>query len=108
MVQATVRVGVFLKNYTEYQDILLDRTKIWIQIEKRKIFVKMVVIPRSNALRIVQKDHSVSKKTQKAIQYPMHFRILKINFFGKILIFNKKFTFNCQCIVMKTKFAITF
>ena len=89
MVQATVRVGGFLKNYTENHDILLDRTKIRIKIEKRKMSVKMIVIPRSSALRILQKDHAVSKKTQKAIQYPIHFRTLKIYFFGKILIFNK-------------------
>ena len=108
MVQATVRVGGFLKNYTENHDILLDRTKIRIKIEKRKMSVKMIVIPHSCALRILQKDHVVSKKTQKAIQYPMHFRTLKISFFGKILIFNNYLTFNCPCIVMKTKFSITF
>ena len=44
-----MRVGGFLKNYTENQDILLDRTNIRINIEKRKMSVKMVVIPRSNA-----------------------------------------------------------
>ena len=68
----------------------------------------MVAIPRSNALRILQKDYAVSKKTQKAKQYPMQFRTVKIYFFGKILIFNKYFTFNCQCILMKTEFAMTF
>ena len=78
MVQATVRVGGFLKNYTENHDILLDRTKIRIKIEKRKMSVKMIVIPRSSALRILQKGHAVSKKTQKATRYPIHFRTLKI------------------------------
>ena len=54
------------------------------KIEKRKMSVKMVAIPRSNALRILQKDYAVSKKTQKAKQYPMQFRTVKIYFFGKI------------------------